>query len=274
MSFLRNCWYVAAWSDEVPPGGMFARTLLGEPVLLVRDDAGTPSALLDRCPLALRLFHRRDVPPRACPHPPHAFPTLRARQPAMPRQQRDPLRAEPALLNQRCISRRHRRVTPPALGARLVPNGAIALALTNRPLVAAGAMLAAAVPDQLEKWIPFAKHRGLSHWLLLWAAAVATVHFALSHGAAPILGRALPHRVERLTRDAVLGLALGPLLHVVMDGCSRHGVPFGPFVPLRLRLGLYRTAETRRMSLDLSEVIFTAALLALCGVFWRLAWVP
>lgn len=50
MSFLRNCWYVAAWSDEVPAGGMFPRTLLGELVLLVRDDAGTPSALLDRCP--------------------------------------------------------------------------------------------------------------------------------------------------------------------------------------------------------------------------------
>ena len=134
-------------------------------------------------------------------------------------------------------------------------------------------MLAAAVPDQVEKWIPFARHRGLSHWLLLWAAGVAAV-YAFTHRAMPILGRALPHRAEHLTRDAVLGLALGPLLHVVMDGCSRSGVPFGPFVPLKLRLGLYRTAETRRMSLDLSEVIFTAALLALCGVFWRLAWMP
>ena len=50
MAFLRNCWYVAAWSDEVPVGGMFARTLLGEPVLLMRDEAGAPAALLDRCP--------------------------------------------------------------------------------------------------------------------------------------------------------------------------------------------------------------------------------
>ena len=151
-------------------------------------------------------------------------------------------------------------------------NGALALALTNRPLVAAGAMLAAAVPDQLERWIPFAKHRGLSHWLLLWAAGLAVVFAATHRGAPPILGHALPPRGEQGARDAVFGLALGPLLHVVMDGCSRHGVPLGLFVPLKLRLGLYRTAETRRMSLDLSEVIFTAALLALCGVAWRLAW--
>lgn len=149
------------------------------------------------------------------------------------------------------------------------------MALTNRPVVAAGAMLAAAVPDRLERWIPFAKHRGLSHWLLLWAAGLATV-LAATHRTAPILGRAilLPPRGEPLLRDAILGLALGPLLHVVMDGCSRNGVPLGPFVPWKLRLGLYRTAETRRMSLDLSEVIFTAALLALCGVLWRLAWMP
>lgn len=151
------------------------------------------------------------------------------------------------------------------------------MAFTNRPVLAAGAMLAAAVPDQLERWIPFAKHRGLSHWLLMWAAGFAFV-LAATHRTAPILGRALlpllssSRRGELLLRDILLGLALGPLLHVLMDGCSRSGVPLGPFLPLKLRLALYRTAETRRMSLDLSEVIFTAALLAGCGVLWRLAW--
>ena len=25
---LRNCWYVIAWDHEVPPGGLFARTVL------------------------------------------------------------------------------------------------------------------------------------------------------------------------------------------------------------------------------------------------------
>ncbi len=155
--------------------------------------------------------------------------------------------------------------------SHVLANGALALTLTNRPLVAVGAMLTAAVPDQVERWLPFAKHRGLSHWLLLWAAGLAVV-LAATHAAAPILGHALPRPGEQLARDALLGLALGPLLHVVMDGCSRHGVPLGPFVPLKLRLALYRTAETRRVSFDLSEAVFLAALLALCGVAWRTAW--
>ncbi len=50
MSFLRNCWYIAAWSDDVPPDRMLARTILDEPVLLVRSPDGKVGALRDRCP--------------------------------------------------------------------------------------------------------------------------------------------------------------------------------------------------------------------------------
>lgn len=46
--FLRNCWYVAAYSGEVAQEPL-ARTLLGEPVLLYRTGAGKPVALEDRC---------------------------------------------------------------------------------------------------------------------------------------------------------------------------------------------------------------------------------
>jgi vanillate O-demethylase monooxygenase subunit len=47
--FVRDCWYVAAWSHEVPAGGLFSRTVLGEPLLLMRRGDGTLTALLDRC---------------------------------------------------------------------------------------------------------------------------------------------------------------------------------------------------------------------------------
>lgn len=50
MTFLRNCWYMAAWPDELPAQGGLARTLLGEPVFLYRGADGTAHALLDRCP--------------------------------------------------------------------------------------------------------------------------------------------------------------------------------------------------------------------------------
>jgi phenylpropionate dioxygenase-like ring-hydroxylating dioxygenase large terminal subunit len=34
MSFLRNAWYAAAWDDEVLPGALFHRRILGEQILL------------------------------------------------------------------------------------------------------------------------------------------------------------------------------------------------------------------------------------------------
>ena len=43
--FIRNCWYVAAWDQEVPHDGLFHRTLLNEPVLLYRDTQGRVVAL-------------------------------------------------------------------------------------------------------------------------------------------------------------------------------------------------------------------------------------
>lgn len=47
--FLRNHWYVAAWSKDVLRG-LLPRTLLGEKVVLFRTEDGTAVALTDRCP--------------------------------------------------------------------------------------------------------------------------------------------------------------------------------------------------------------------------------
>jgi vanillate O-demethylase monooxygenase subunit len=47
--FIRNCWYVVAWDHEVPTDGLFARTVIGEPVLLFRKADGSIVALEDRC---------------------------------------------------------------------------------------------------------------------------------------------------------------------------------------------------------------------------------
>jgi len=46
--FLRNVWYVAAWSSEVGRT-MLSRRILNEPVVLFRSTAGAPVALEDRC---------------------------------------------------------------------------------------------------------------------------------------------------------------------------------------------------------------------------------
>lgn len=47
--FLRNVWYVAAWSHELQPGTLLARTIVGEPLVLWRTAEGRVAALEDRC---------------------------------------------------------------------------------------------------------------------------------------------------------------------------------------------------------------------------------
>jgi vanillate O-demethylase monooxygenase subunit len=48
MTFVRNQWYVAAYSAEVGRD-LLARTILGEPLVLYRTGSGRPVALADRC---------------------------------------------------------------------------------------------------------------------------------------------------------------------------------------------------------------------------------
>jgi phenylpropionate dioxygenase-like ring-hydroxylating dioxygenase large terminal subunit len=48
--FLKQVWYVAAWSHEVPQQGVLSRKLLGEDVVFYRKADGTVVALADRCP--------------------------------------------------------------------------------------------------------------------------------------------------------------------------------------------------------------------------------
>lgn len=48
--FVRNAWYMAGWSSDLPPGALLARTILDEPVVLFRKADGAVAALEDRCP--------------------------------------------------------------------------------------------------------------------------------------------------------------------------------------------------------------------------------
>ncbi len=50
MEYLRTAWYLAAWSADVVPGRMLARTLLDRPMVFFREPNGLVHALEDRCP--------------------------------------------------------------------------------------------------------------------------------------------------------------------------------------------------------------------------------
>jgi phenylpropionate dioxygenase-like ring-hydroxylating dioxygenase large terminal subunit len=49
-NYLKNTWYVAAWSEEVTEAALLGRKILDIPVVLYRDNAGEVVALTDRCP--------------------------------------------------------------------------------------------------------------------------------------------------------------------------------------------------------------------------------
>ena len=46
--YVRNGWYIAAWSEELDDGPL-ARTIMDQPIVLYRDAQGVPGALEDRC---------------------------------------------------------------------------------------------------------------------------------------------------------------------------------------------------------------------------------
>lgn len=57
MAFLRNVWYPFAWSEEVGRE-LFARTLLGEPIVAYRKQDGVAIAMEDTCPHRFAPLHR------------------------------------------------------------------------------------------------------------------------------------------------------------------------------------------------------------------------
>lgn len=50
MTFLRNTWYVAAWAEQLQPGQLVSRRILGEPIVIYRKADGGLAALADACP--------------------------------------------------------------------------------------------------------------------------------------------------------------------------------------------------------------------------------
>jgi phenylpropionate dioxygenase-like ring-hydroxylating dioxygenase large terminal subunit len=50
MTFLRQLWYVSAWSDDIEVNGALARTIIGEPLVIWRGANGALNAFVDFCP--------------------------------------------------------------------------------------------------------------------------------------------------------------------------------------------------------------------------------
>jgi len=61
--FLRNIWYVAAWSADIAAGALFSRKLLGESIVFFREPGGTIAALADYCPHRFAPLHLGSIQP-------------------------------------------------------------------------------------------------------------------------------------------------------------------------------------------------------------------
>ena len=48
-AYVRNAWYVAAWSHELEAGTPFPASILDQPIVIYRAESGRLVALEDRC---------------------------------------------------------------------------------------------------------------------------------------------------------------------------------------------------------------------------------
>ena len=58
MRLLRNCWYAAAWADEVPHGRPLGKRIADQPVLFFRRENGDLAAIADYCRHRYAPLHR------------------------------------------------------------------------------------------------------------------------------------------------------------------------------------------------------------------------
>src|ERR1700748_2439707 len=71
-TYLRNAWYVAAWSDDLADGALLARTILKEPIVLYRTAGGDAAV---QCP-----YHGLEFDPSgACVLNPHGAKNIPSR---------------------------------------------------------------------------------------------------------------------------------------------------------------------------------------------------
>lgn len=61
MNYLLNCWYLAAWEEQLPESGHILRTIAERPLIISRAANGDVRVLLDRCPHRLVPLSRGQI---------------------------------------------------------------------------------------------------------------------------------------------------------------------------------------------------------------------
>lgn len=132
--------------------------------------------------------------------------------------------------------------------SHLAANGAICFALLADPVMGSAAILSSKVPDQAEKFMPWVRHRTVTHHLYFWGAMAALFYFVPLTGIFP--------GADPRWGSFLCGIFLGGFLHVVMDMFSKSGVPIVPGKTWGARF--YTTGRY-------SEYLFLGAVLLICS---------
>jgi len=61
MSFLRSAWYTTMWGQDLAPGKLESRIIVGQPLVLIRDEEGVARALSGICPHRFAPLHFGNV---------------------------------------------------------------------------------------------------------------------------------------------------------------------------------------------------------------------
>lgn len=130
--------------------------------------------------------------------------------------------------------------------SHMAANGFIVLAATVDPTLITTAVLAARIPDQMEKLLPWVRHRTATHIFAGWVMGAVGAFFAWRHGGG---------FVSPVVSEVIFGLFLGGALHVLMDMFSMSGVPIVPRYVYGFRF--YKTGGG-------SEYLFLSGVLVVC----------
>lgn len=117
--------------------------------------------------------------------------------------------------------------------------------------------MAAKLPDQMESYLPFVKHRGATHIMFVWAALSLVLLASIWFPLLPLLGVGA---VGMQVHWFLFGVAFGGFLHILADFCSISGVPIFPGGKSH-GMKWYRTGGA-------SEYVGLAALIFICAVVY------
>jgi len=117
-----------------------------------------------------------------------------------------------------------------------------------------------AMPDKIEFFLPFLRHRGISHDPVLWfpvlmgmaVLAVSPLYDAFSIPAIAVILRLL-----------TIGMTIGVCIHLLLDGLSKSGIPV--FRKYRFAVGVYKTFTLSEHLLSMGICVPCLAIAALLG---------